>query len=348
MKKILVYGYTGLGNFILFTPALKKLREVFPQAHITLQVGLDWGCEEAVRGSNLFDEIVWFSPSSGWRDRLKWYLKMRREGYDLIVTSFGGSSFPMQTCLSGARYRLGHVSGGEYRSYFDFIHNIKVPIQEGRHEIDLKCDLLVALGEQVTDRSLLLFIDEASRVSAMRLLESYGLSRKDYICLQPGAANMLPTAKKWSAEKFAALIKKIIEEINIDVVLLGDRNEMEVGRIFEDIVSDNKKVHILFGKTAVKEAAAIIQNSKLLICNDSGLMHVASAVGTPLVAIYGPTDYTRTAPRNDNNTIIRHEMECSPCIRFQGEKTALDCTHRSCINSITVEEVFNVIRTKLG
>lgn len=347
VKRILVYGYTGLGNFIQFTPALKKLREAFPRVHITLQAGLDWGAEEVVRGSDLFDEITWFRPSSGWLDKLRWFRKIRKEKYDLIISSFD-SCFPDQTCLSGARYRVGHVSGGGCQSPFDFVHNIRVPVQEGRHEIDLKCDLLSALGEEVTDRTLLFFIDEASRGNAMRLLESHGLAGKDYVCLQPGAANMLPTAKRWSIEKFAILIERIINEIGIDVVLLGDKNETEMGKFFQGRGSQRQKLHLLFGRTTVKEAAVIIQNSRLLVSNDSGLMHVAAAVGTPLIAIYGPTDYRRTAPHSENAVVIRHEMPCSPCIRFEGERTALDCPHRRCINSITVEEVFDTVLARLG
>lgn len=348
--KILVYGYTGLGNFIMLTPALRKLREAFPGAHIALQVGLEWGCEEVVRGSNLVDEIIWFPASSGWWEKLKWLVHTRQERYDLIITSFDGRSFPAHTCLSGARYRIGHTSKGEYRNYFDFIHNIKVPVEEGRHEIDLKCDLLAAIGEEVRDKNPLFFIDEDSRYSAIRLLAGCGLNGKDYICIQPGAANMLPTAKKWDAEKFVILVQKAIRETGIDVVLLGDKNETEMCRFFQDnvTVAEKYKLHLLFGKTSVKEAAAIIKSSRLLVCNDSGLMHIAAAVGTPIVAIYGPTDYRRTAPLSRNSLIIRYDMECSPCIRFQGEKTALHCTHRSCMNSITVDEVFAAVSSCLN
>lgn len=347
VNRILVYAYTGLGNFIMFTPALKKLREAFPEAHIVLQAGNDWGAEEAVRGSGIIDEVVWFRPSSGWLKLLKWLRKIRKEGYDLIISSFD-SSFPIQTCLSGARYRVGHISGDGYHNPFDFVYNIKVPVAAGRHEIDLKSDLLAALGEEVNDKTLFFFIDEASQRSAELLLEKHGLSGKDYICLQPGAANMLLTAKRWDIEKFVTLVNRITDEMGIDIVLLGDKNEMVIGEFFLGGVAQGQKIHPLFGETTVKEVAAIIQNSKLLLCNDSGLMHVAVAVGTPLVAIYGPTDYRRTAPRSEKATIIRQDMPCSPCIQFGGEKKARECKHWNCMNGISVEEVLAAVSVKLN
>ena len=347
VKRILVYAYTGLGNFIMFTPALKQLRLAFPQAHITLQAGYDWRAEEVVRDSDIIDEVTWFRPASGSFQLLKWISKTRKKKYDLIISSFD-SSLPIHTCLSGARYRVGHVSGGSYRNSLGFVYNIKVPVQEGRHEIDLKCDLLAAIGEEVIDRAPFFFIGDSSQESAARILERHGIAGRDYICIQPGAANMMLTAKRWDIVKFAILINKIINEAGVDVVLLGDKNEIEMGDIFSGNVEQKQKVHSLFGETTVKEAAAIIQKSKLMVSNDSGLMHVAVAVGTPLVAIYGPTDYRRTAPCSENTVVIRHEMPCSPCIRFSGEKRALECEHKSCIGDITVDEVFKAVIDKLN
>jgi ADP-heptose:LPS heptosyltransferase len=80
----------------------------------------------------------------------------------------------------------------------------------------------------------------------------------------------------------------------------------------------------------------------MLICNDSGLMHVAVAVGTPVVAVYGPTDIRRTAPRGDEHTVIRHELPCSPCFRLEGDEQIHLCPHHDCLMTITTSEVLRI------
>jgi len=105
---------------------------------------------------------------------------------------------------------------------------------------------------------------------------------------------------------------------------------------------------IAAGKTTVGQAAAILQKSDLLICNDSSLMHVAVGVHTPIVAIYGPSDYTRTAALEEKHTVIRRDLECSPCFRLDGAESVRNCPYGyKCLESISVEEVFEVVRRRL-
>ena len=87
------------------------------------------------------------------------------------------------------------------------------------------------------------------------------------------------------------------------------------------------------------QVAALIEQCDLLVCNDSGLMHAAVAVGTPVVAIYGPTDIRRTAPLGGQHTVIRHELPCSPCFKLEGDEQVHACSHHDCLMTITVDEV---------
>ena len=105
------------------------------------------------------------------------------------------------------------------------------------------------------------------------------------------------------------------------------------------------KGRILFaaGQTSVKQAAALIEQCDLLVCNDSGLMHAAVAVGTPVAAIYGPTDFRRTAPLGDRHTVIRHELPCSPCFKLEGDDQVHACPHHDCLMTITPQEVWDAI-----
>src|SRR4030095_5343339 len=107
------------------------------------------------------------------------------------------------------------------------------------------------------------------------------------------------------------------------------------------------RVSLAEGKTSVKQAAALIEQCDLLVCNDSGLMHAAVAVGTPVAAIYGPTDFRRTAPLGDSHTIIRHELPCSPCFKLEGDDQVHACTHHDCLMTISPEEVLIAISQTL-
>jgi ADP-heptose:LPS heptosyltransferase len=103
------------------------------------------------------------------------------------------------------------------------------------------------------------------------------------------------------------------------------------------------RISLAAGKTSVKQVAALIEQCDLLICNDSGLMHTAVAVGTPVAAIYGPTDFRRTAPLGDRNTVIRHELPCSPCFKLEGDDQVQACPHHDCLMTITTDEVLHAI-----
>ena len=109
-----------------------------------------------------------------------------------------------------------------------------------------------------------------------------------------------------------------------------------------------QKVINISGKTTIKQAAAIINMLDVLVCNDSGLMHVAVAVDTPVIALYGPTDYTRTAPLGKKHTIIRKKYDCSPCFKMEGRDTVLNCPFNyQCMNDIIVKEVLKAVKGKL-
>ena len=103
------------------------------------------------------------------------------------------------------------------------------------------------------------------------------------------------------------------------------------------------RVRVAAGKTTIKQVAALIERCDMLVSNDSGLMHVAVAVGTPVVAIYGPTDINRTAPLGPQNAVIRHELPCSPCFKLESDAQVHACPHHDCLMTITPDEVYQII-----
>jgi heptosyltransferase-2 len=148
--------------------------------------------------------------------------------------------------------------------------------------------------------------------------------------------------KQWPIERYREVIGRVVaDNPDSQIVLFG--SALEEGMIREMAKGLKGRILLAAGKTSVKQAAALIEQCDLLVCNDSGLMHAAVAVGTPVAAIYGPTDFRRTAPLGNRNTVIRHELPCSPCFKLEGDDQVHACTHHDCLMTITADEVLNAI-----
>jgi 3-deoxy-D-manno-octulosonic-acid transferase/heptosyltransferase-1 len=148
--------------------------------------------------------------------------------------------------------------------------------------------------------------------------------------------------KQWPIERYREVIGRVVaERPDTHIILFGSALEEEMIR--EMAHGLKGKISIAAGKTSVKQVAALIEQCDVLVCNDSGLMHAAVAVGTPVTAIYGPTDFRRTAPLGDRHTIIRHDLPCSPCFKLEGDDQVRACPHHDCLMTITADEVFNAI-----
>jgi heptosyltransferase-2 len=349
VRSILVFAYHGLGNFIMYTPALRELRARYPDARIDLQVGNDTGCEEVLEGSGLFDNIYNLRYSDGllaWGKRAREISETR---YDMVINEFHSHSWRLALLVaaSGSPWRVGHVTspGWSHRfSRFSFIFNIPVGMREDEHEVDRYLDLVSAAGAPRTSQNHVrpfIYLAEADRQYAQGFCEASGLQDAHTIVgVQPGTSATMRW-KQWPLERYRELIKRILAETTgTRIVLFGSAGEQ---KMIEGLVGGlGSRVIVAAGKTTVKQVAALIEKCDMLICNDSGLMHVAVAVGTPVVAIYGPTDIRRTAPLGGENTVIRHELPCSPCFRLEGDEQIHLCPHHDCLMSITTDEVFQV------
>src|SRR5262249_44825619 len=355
VRKILVFAYHGLGNFILYTPALKLLRERFPDARIDLQVGNNTGCEEVLAGSIFFDNVYNLPHSAGMLAWFKRAAEVRQTSYDLTINEFHSHSWRLALLVaaSGARLRLGHVTSpgwGPQFSHYSFVFNIPVKMREDEHEIERYLDLITPLGiariDHRTARTFMHLRPEDREFTQRFLKESGAMGARLLIGFQPGTSATMRW-KQWPVDRYRTVIERLIDSReDLRVMLFGSASEAQM--ISEMSRGLGQRVLVAAGQTTVKEAAALIEACDLLVCNDSGLMHVAEAVGTPVLAIYGPTDFNRTSPLAAGNTIIRHELPCSPCFKLEGDDQVRACPHHDCLMTITVDEVFNSLVGRLG
>jgi lipopolysaccharide heptosyltransferase II len=350
VERILVFAYHGLGNFIMYTPALKLLRERYPAARIDLQVGNNTGCEEVLAGSALFDNIYNLPISAGVRAWLTRAKEARDTRYDLTINEFHSHSWPLALLIaaSGVPFRLGHVTSPGWSrrfSRYSFVFNLPLAMREDEHEIERYIDLVAEAGARAVAPSAaatFIHLTDEDRAFARTFLEDgAGSMARTIIGFQPGTS---PTMrwKQWPIERYREVIGRIVaDRPDSQIVLFGSASEVEMIR--EMARGLQGRISLAAGKTSVKQVAALIEQCDVLVCNDSGLMHAAVAVGTPVAAIYGPTDFRRTAPLGDRHMVIRHELPCSPCFRLEGDDQVHACPHHDCLMTITPEEVLNAI-----
>lgn len=355
VNRILVFAYHGLGNFIMYTPALKLLREQFPAARIDLQVGNNTGCEEVLGGAHFFDNIYNLPYSAGVRAWARRAGEIRKARYDLTINEFHSHSWPLALLVtaSGAPYRLGHVTSpgwSEQFSRYGFLFNIPVRMREDEHEIERYLDLARAIGitgMPYTEARTFIHLTGADREFAKGFVDSHGLGpATSLIGMQPGTSPAMRW-KQWPVERYRAVVERLLKEMpGAGFLLFGSPSETAmIARMAEGL---GPRVSVAAGKTTVKQAAALIEKCDLLVCNDSGLMHAAVAVGTPVVAIYGPTDIRRTAPLGPAHTVVRHELPCSPCFKLEGDAQVHLCPHHDCLMTIETEEVLYAVENAVA
>lgn len=351
VKKILICAYHGIGNFILYTPTIAALRKYFPQAEIHLQIGNKTGCEYVLDGAGYFTKTYDISNRASWPDWINHIRKIRRSSYDLIINEFHSNSYflALMVSFSAAKYRLGHVRSPGWPDRYGFIYNVPVKMQESQHEVDRYFALAKALGipEELLNLHPFMHVDSNEKKKAIDFLKKSKIYTETLVIgVQMGTS---PTMrwKQWQPARYRELIIKLTKNFpNACLLMLGAKHEVEM--IKEWTKNINGNIVIAAGETSLSVAAAMIERCSVLICNDSGLMHVAVAMQTPVVAIYGPTDYRRTAPLGKIHTMVRKlDIICSPCFRLEGDSQVTSCPHQNCLNTIEVDEVLEAVTLKL-
>ena len=333
---ILIVKLSAIGDVIHTLPSLAELRRLYPAAHIT------WVVEEAaadlVLGHPHLDEVI-ISRRKSWIKDIKagkiaatlrevrtFVRRLRSRRYDLVIDFHGLLKSSMVVFLSGGRRKLGYDSWQELSGLF---LNEKIPEDMNKHAVDRYLDFLRHLGADVGKAEFVLPLTDGTKDQARRLLDEYQLAEKSYIAVNPIA---FWETKLWDNGKFAKLADAIRDQLKLDVIFTGNN-----GRDAADILSRMKGKGInLGGKTSLPVLAEIYKSARAVITTDSGPMHLAAAVGTPVIALFGPTDPARTGPYGKGHIVIRANLSCSPCLLKK-------CPTRECMTAITPEQVYVMV-----
>jgi len=325
--KILLRGPTWVGDAIMAIPTMRAIRYLFPDADITLlarpgqwQLFLD----------AYYIDHMWSGPEGGLREWLKTVRALRRRRFDLAVLFPNSFESALLAFLGRARKRVGYARDGRSLLLTD-----RIKRGPKKHQVLYYLELARALSFSLDIPKMWLRPTNQGEKLANELLASVGVAPDNrYMVLNPGAA--FGSAKRWGADRFAECADTLGAELDLEVVIIGSDRERPIA---EDIRSRMKRwAGILNGKTTLDMLMGVIQQAKLVITNDSGPMHIAAALGTPTVAIFGATDDSVTGPWSKRARVVREAVDCSPCML---RECPID--HR-CMTRVTADAVCRAAR----
>lgn len=337
INRILVRGVNWVGDTILSYPAVQQLKDLFPQSHLAILVPSYLA--DLWMTFPYIDEIIPFKKKKGissiWEDLLL-SRSLKKRNFDLAIILPRSFRSAFHIYLARIPIRMGYRSEG--RSIF-LTHGLR-RTQEvlQTHRIFYYQKLVDFLGEVKTPPSLKIVLREEDQRWAEHLLKSLEIPEGSLLIgINPGATYGL--AKCWYSDRFGELGRRLLEKRQAWILLFGKEEERPI--INEILQHLGPKGIDLAGKTGLLQLAAILERCHLLVTNDTGTMHLATAVGTPVVALFGPTHPGITGPWGEKNVVVKKEVSCSPCSH------RICPTDHRCMKLITVDEVEEIIDMKL-
>jgi heptosyltransferase-1 len=336
MRRILLIKLSSAGDIIHALPVLAGLRRRWPEAHIAWMVSTPFA--ELLDGHPDLDEVIRFDRrrfahlgrqwSASWAfARFCWRLRARR--FDLVVDLQGLFRSGFLSLVSGAPRRLGLSDAREMAGAF-YTRRVgrRTP---NLHAVDRCYQMATALGFAEQGPRFLLHVPDACRAEVTELLRDSEVEGRPFAVLAIGARW---ETKRWPAERFARLADALAERHGLASVLVGSEDDRQLAEQVRQY-SHSGPVN-LAGRTRWGQLMALLEQARMVVSNDSGPMHVAAALGRPLVAVLGPTHPGRTGPYCLPEGVVRRDLPCSPCYL----RMLASCAHgHACMRDLPVESV---------
>ena len=326
MKRILVVGLSNIGDAVLMSPVIEHLHDAFPQAHLTLLTG--------ERAQSLFvndprvQRLVCFDEFEGIVGRLQLIHFLWTLHPDLLVD---------------LRHTVLPLLWKPWRGlrYFWPLPNQVAHMQQ-RHLTRLfrQAGSLTGAGTAMLDGHVTIWIDHTDRTAIDRLLTRWQCDpTRSLVVICPGARSHI---KRWYPDRFAHLADRLIDDAHAEVILTGEPDERPIVDDVLGAMRHRESVHSAVGLTMIRQLGALMQRARLVITNDSASLHLACAVGTPVLALFGPTDPRKYGPTGTQDRVIQRRLFCVPC------EQSLCRFHHECMRFISVDEVYEAAQQILG
>jgi len=326
LKKILVIRTDYLGDMLTITPVINNLRRFYPQAQIKGLVNSLIG-QKVLEHLPDISEIYRFPPQKPYGIKDVWSLLswVRQERFDLLLAfAPRDDRISILSLFSGAAKRVGYDLG----LFSRLAYHHAIPNDRTRHEVERNLDFLRALDLNPQTTEMVFNITQAEAQAVDELWQRLELPAQ-VIGIHPRSKRRV---KNWDPQRFGVLTEKLIERYNLPVVFTGVKDDFEVIEVIRSRVK--QKTHNVAGQTTLGELAALLKRLRLFITIDSGPMHLAAALKTPQVVLFGAGEINKWYPwgNKEINRIVYKEVGCQPC-------SLLECETMKCMQSIFVEDV---------
>jgi len=325
-KKILIMRSGGIGDVLMSTPLVKAIRNHYKNAQITYFVG-NWS-KNTLKDNPNMDGLFTYDDLTIIKMNIPGILKIikqiKKQKFDLIFNLEKSWHWGMLSFLFGIPSRIGFDRKGE-----GFANNLTTKFDGSKYELEYYLDLARLIKIPVPTHDMEIYLTKQEKESASKFIKNNKL--KNIIGIAPGGADnpaQQAAIKRWPTENYISLINKLK---NKQFILFGGNNDIKT---CNKIKEKTKNTINTAGKLTLKQSAALIQSCKLFITHDAGPMHLAAAVKTKLIALFGPTQAERFAPKNA--TVIKSKV-CKPCYDIYGNFK--DCKSKKCMESITVDNI---------
>lgn len=331
VKRILIIKIGAVGDCVLATPSLRAIRQKNPKAYIALLIGRQ--ASQALKGCPYIDEMIVYDRTG--RDKgLSRFFKLASEikgyGFEEVIDLQNNLRSHLFAYLSSAPKRFGYKKGRLWFLLDKRIKDVKFPIPPVEHQFRV----LEMLGIEKASYDLELWPTSEDEGYIKKLLENEWVGEgQNLVGINPSASPRWAT-KRWPLENFAQICDMLAQD-KIRVILIGSKNDTELG-IKLNSLTKSKPINLI-GKTSLSELAALMKRLECLITSDSAPMHIAAAMNTPFVALFGPTDPLRHLPPTKNCIVITKDLRCVPCYKPV-------CSDIRCMREITVGEVLKAVK----
>lgn len=343
VKKVLLIRLRRIGDVVTVTPCTRAIKETFPDSHLAVLV--EKAAEGVLLGNPYLDEIIVLEREKpraqgrlgNLRNEIRFIRRLRRSAFDLVINLHGGPRSAVYTLLSGASYRLGGFIDWHH---WNWVYNIRTkPLQEmlgeqgeRSHVVERHLATLKAAGIETSETSLVLAVTKEAQASLDAILKTRGVrGNGKIVTIHPASRDLM---RRWTEECFAQVADRLIEEFGVTVFLVSGPGEEAVTERVQHAMQ--KQAVGLAGVTSIQELAALLSRSSLFIGLDGAPTHIAAAVGTPVVALYGPTTDT-WRPWTERGVVVRGSTPCLGCSR--------SCPYHPsrCMDGISVDSVLEAI-----
>jgi lipopolysaccharide heptosyltransferase I len=330
-KKILIIKPSALGDIVHTLPVLNLLKRRWPEAEISWLVGSSFA--GLLEGHPQLQEVIRFDRhrfAKAWRnpraliEMLSFGAGLRRRHFDVVIDLQGLFRSGLTAQLARSPIRVGFSNARELAWMF-YTH--RIPATADQHALDRNLMVAESLGCGRAPVEFVLPIDDADREYINAVLPA----RQGYAVLLPGT-NWL--TKRWPVEYFASLVGPLKQRYGFASVVAGGADAAELAKRIDGAID-------LTRRTNLKQLVALLAGADLVVANDSGPMHIAAALGRPMVTMFGPTNPNRTGPWGREDSVVRVDIQCSPCYSRR-------CSHISCMKWLGGEAVLRIAHEQIG